>query len=160
MDTIYIETTIVGHIAGRIQRDPIAAARQQITRDWWQNDARNFEVFVSQLVIDECSDGDPSAAAERLDVMKDLDLIDSSEEVDSLAKALIAGKAVPESEPRDAFHIAIAAVNGVKYLATWNFKHIANASLRKRIEQICLASGFEPPIICTPDELMGIDDGS
>lgn len=157
MDTIYIETTIVGHIAGRIHRDPLAAARQQVTRDWWQCDAR---VFVSQLVIDECSDGDPSAAAERLDVMKDLDLIDSSADVDSLAKALITGRAVPESEPRDAFHIAIAAVNGVKYLVTWNFKHIANASLRKRIEQICRASGFEPPIICTPDELMGIDDGS
>ncbi|MCY2974660.1 MAG: hypothetical protein NTW52_08345 [Planctomycetota bacterium] len=87
-------------------------------------------------------------------------MIDSSDEVDSLARALIAGKAVPESEPRDAFHIAITAVNGVKYLLTWNFKHIANASLRKRIEQICRASGFEPPIICTPDELMGIDDGT
>jgi hypothetical protein len=88
MDTIYIETTIVGHIAGRIHRDPIAASRQQVTRDWWQNNAKNFEVFVSQLVIDECSDGDPSAAAERLDVIKNLDLIDSSDEVDSLARAL------------------------------------------------------------------------
>ncbi len=160
MDTVYIETTVVGHIAGRIHRDPFVAARQQVTRDWWRDDAPNYSVFISQLVLDECSGGDPTAAAERLDAVKEVDLIDSSDEVDSLADALIAGKAVPPSEPRDAFHIAISAVNGVNYLVTWNFKHIANASLRSRIERIRRDAGFEPPIICTPDELMGTDDGS
>ncbi len=160
MDTVYIETTIVGHIAGRIHRDAFVAGRQQVTRSWWLDSAQHFKVLISQLVLDECSDGDKSAAAERLEVVKDIDLIESSDQVDTLAAALIAGKAIPPSEPRDAFHIAIAAVNGVKYLLTWNFKHIANASLRGRIEQVCRDSGFEPPIICTPDELMGINDGS
>jgi hypothetical protein len=89
----------------------------------------------------------------------DLDLLQSTDEVDELADALIAKKAVPASEPRDAFHIAIAAVNGVDYLLTWNYKHIANATLRTRIEQVCRGAGFEPPIICTPDELVGTDDG-
>jgi len=95
-----------------------------------------------------------------LEVVKSLDLIESSDEVDALAAALIAGKAIPAAEPRDAFHIAISAVNGVRYLLTWNFRHIANASLRGRIEQVCRDAGFEPPVICTPDELMGPEDGS
>jgi len=47
------------------------------------------------------------------------------------------------------------ATNGVRYLLTWNFKHIANASLRAKIEMVCRDSGFEPPIICTPEELLG-----
>ena len=89
-----------------------------------------------------------------------MDLLAVSTEVDDLADALIAGKALPLSEPRDAFHIAIAAVHGIQYLLTWNFRHIANASQRSRIEQICRDAGFEPPIICTPDELMGTDNGS
>jgi hypothetical protein len=160
MESVYIETTIVGHIAGRVHPDPIVADRQQVTRDWWRDEASGYEVFISQLVLEECSEGDPSAAAERLEVVEDLDLVESSDEVDDLADALIAGQAIPDSEPRDAFHIAIAAVNGVDYLLTWNYKHIANATLRGRIEQICRKSGFEPPIICTPDELMGVDDGS
>ena len=116
--------------------------------------------MISQLVLDECSDGDPEAAAERLEVVKNLDLIEVSDEVDALAAALIAGNAVPASEPRDAFHIAISAVNGISYLLTWSFKHIANASLRGRIEQVCRETGFDPPVICTPEELMGNDDGS
>ena len=160
MSTVYIETTIVGHIAGRVHPDPFVADRQQVTRDWWRDHAPSFDVFISQLVIEECSEGDPSAAAERLEVVKDLDLLQSTDEVDDLTNALIAGKAVPASEPRDAFHIAIAAVNGVAFLLTWNYKHIANATLRGRIEQVCRDAGFEPPIICTPDELVGIDDGS
>jgi predicted nucleic acid-binding protein len=92
---------------------------------------------------------------ERLDAIKTLDLLDGTDETDALAAALIAENAVPATEPRDAFHIAIAATNGVKYLLTWNFKHIANASLRTKIETVCRDSGFEPPIICTPDELLG-----
>jgi len=159
MDTVYIETTIVGHIAGREHSDPVVLARQQTSRNWWQTEARNFDVTISQLVLDECSTGDPTAAAERLGVVHGIDMLESSVDVDALAEALIRGKAIPPSEPRDAFHIAIAAVHGVKYLLTWIFRHIANAWLRGRIEHVCRDAGFEPPIICTPDELMGSDDG-
>ena len=85
-------------------------------------------------------------------------MLDGTTATDSLATALIAAKAIPVTEPRDAFHIAIAATNGVKYLLAWNFKHIANATLRKRIESVCRDSGFEPPTICTPEELLEITD--
>ena len=111
-----------------------------------------------QLVIDESGAGATSAARERLELIEALPLLDATLETDQLAAALIAAKAIPETEPRDAFHISIAATNGVKYLLTWNFKHIANATLRKRIESVCRNAGFEPPTICTPDELMGLTD--
>jgi len=38
-------------------------------------------------------------------------------------------------------------------LVTWNFKHIANATARTAIESICRNAGYQPPIICSPDEL-------
>ncbi len=160
METVYIETTVVGHLVSRVHPDPIVAARQTTTRSWWSTESSHFLVYVSQLVLDECGDGDSTAAAERLEAIQSLDRLASPPEVDSLAKALIAGKAVPVSEPRDALHIAIAAVNGVNYLLTWNFKHIANASMRDRIESNCRDAGLEPPIICTPEEQMGADDDS
>ena len=72
-----------------------------------------------------------------------------------LSRPGVSDPSVPASEPRDAFHIAISAVNGIEYLATWNFKHIANAATRDSIEQTCRDFGCEPPKICTPDELMG-----
>jgi predicted nucleic acid-binding protein len=138
----------------------VCAARQRTTRDWWQNAAGKFALYVSQLVVDECSAGDSSAASERLAVIQALPLLQTSNDVDALSTALIAAKAVPASEPRDAFHIAVSAVHGINYLLTWNFKHIANAALRGRIDRACRDGGFEPPVICTPDELSGIDDGT
>ena len=53
------------------------------------------------------------------------------------------------------FHIAIAAANGIQYLVTWNFRHIANAETRATIEQVCWDHGYVPPLICSPDELLG-----
>lgn len=64
-----------------------------------------------------------------------------------------AGGALPPKARVDALHVAMAAAHGMDYLLTWNCKHIANASLRGRIEDFCRAAGFEPPIICTPLEL-------
>ena len=158
METVYLETTIIGHLTGRIVADPLVAARQHSTREWWDRRAAKYQLFISQLVIDECSDGNKVAVGDRLNSISTFDLLGGGVDTDNLANQLIVSKAIPASEPRDAFHIAIAATNGVKYLLTWNFKHIANAMLRKKIESTCRNSGFEPPIICTPDELMEFDD--
>ena len=105
-------------------------------------------------MIEECGAGDPTAAAERLAAIEGVELLDASDAVEELAAALLQNGAVAASHPRDAFHIAIAAVHGVQYLVTWNFKHIANPILQNRIASVCRANGFEPPVICTPEQLL------
>ena len=157
METVYLETTIIGHLAGRLLGDPIVAARQRATRRWWDVQAQKYRIFISYLVIDECSGGDTTAVDERLRLIADLDVVGGSTDADGLANALIEANAIPRSEPRDAMHISLAATNGVQYLLTWNFRHIANAQLRPLIEATCRLHGYEPPVICTPDELMGLE---
>ncbi|MCE9554924.1 MAG: type II toxin-antitoxin system VapC family toxin [Planctomycetes bacterium] len=154
-DTVYIETTVIGHLVGRKHPDAAIAVRQQITRDWWADATRHYRILISEIVRDECGAGDPIAAKERLDAIDSLSLLEVNEEVLVLANSLMTSGAVPPSEPRDALHIAISAVNGIQYLVTWNYKHIANAAMRSRIESVCRSAGFEPPIICTPEELTG-----
>ena len=107
MDTVYVETTVVGSLAGRMHPDPLIAARQTATRTWWISASQKYRLLVSELVIDECSAGDPTAAAERLAEIEGIDLLDASEDVEILADALVAHQAVPRSQPRDAFHIAM-----------------------------------------------------
>ena len=153
--TVYVETTVVGHLAMRLQRDPIVAGRQLVTREWWNEATDRFMLFVSDLVIEECEAGDRIAAAERLTWIREIQVLPPSDSARELAAKLVAKFAIPASEPRDAFHIAISAVNGIEYLATWNFKHIANVATRDLIEQTCRDYGCEPSKICTPDELMG-----
>ena len=70
-----------------------------------------------------------------------------------LAEVLLAQLAIPAAESRDATHVAISAVHRIDYLLTWNCRHLANANLRPKIDCVCKALGYEPPIICTPAEL-------
>jgi hypothetical protein len=61
---------------------------------------------------------------------------------------------MPPKAAEDALHIAIAVTSGVEYLLTWNCTHLANATMRREIERLCRARGYEPVIICTPEELL------
>jgi hypothetical protein len=110
-------------------------------------------LYSSRLVVTECQAGDPVAAAERLAELAGIPLLEQTPEAATLAEALLRGVPLPERAAADALHIAIAAVHGVEYLLTWNCTHIANVTLRPRIEAVCRASGFEPPLICSPEEL-------
>ena len=158
--TVYLETTLVGHLAGRVHPDTVIASRQTVTREWWDHSATGYRLVASVLVAEECAAGDPDAAAERLALIEEIEFLEVSEASRQLAANLTDSGAIPPTEPRDALHIAIAATNGIQYLLTWKFKHIANAVMREPIERVCRDSGFEPPVICTPDELSGDGDGS
>lgn len=149
----YIETTVVSYLTALPSRDLVLAAHQQVTRDWWSTrDA--FELFVSQFVLDEASAGDTVAAALRVAALRDLVLLDLTRDATLLAADLVGGGSVPEKATIDALHIAVASVHGMDYLVTWNCTHIANATMRARIEATCRRAGFEPPVICTPLELV------
>ena len=67
----------------------------------------------------------------------------------------MASRALPRKAATDAAHIAIAAVHGVDFLLTWNCVHLANAFIAKAVAKICRRHGYECPVICTPEELLG-----
>jgi predicted nucleic acid-binding protein len=156
--TVYIETTVIGYLTSRVRSDVTVAGHQHTTREWWATAADRFQLVASQLVVQECTAGDADASKERRDALQDLQLLQTTPEAEALANALLADHAVPTSHPEDALHIALATVNGVEYLVTWNFRHIANAAVRSDIERVCRGAGYEPPVICTPEELLESDD--
>ncbi len=151
---LYLETTIPGSLAAWPSRDLIRAARQQLTREWWDTRRADFDLFVSQFVIQEVSAGDKSAAAERLKLIENIAILNLSDEASLLAKGLLRQVPLPAKAAVDSLHIAIAAVSEMDYLLTWNCAHIANATLRGGIESVCRDHGYKPPRICTPPELM------
>jgi hypothetical protein len=148
---VYVETSIVSYLTARPSRNLIVAAHQRVTRDWWANRS-NFDLYVSQFVMDEAA-GDAQAAAKRLKAITGATVVDVTDAAVVLAEDLVRHGALPQDARVDAFHVALAAVHGMHYLLTWNCRHIANAVLRGTIEERCRASGVEPPTICTPLQL-------
>jgi hypothetical protein len=149
---IYLETTIPSYLTAWPSRDLVRAAHQQLTREWWAKRGV-FELFSSRLVVEECQAGDPQAAADRLKALAGIPLLEQTADAAVLAEALVSEVPLPERAAADALHIAIATVHGVDYLLAWNCTHIAKVTLRPRIEAVCRAAGYEPPLICTPEEL-------
>ena len=152
---VYLETTIPSYLTALPSRDLVVAAHQQITREWWQGRER-FELFISQIVLREASGGDAEAASRRIELVQGIPVLEVTEEASVLAEELVRRGALPENAAVDALHISVAVVNGLDYLLTWNCTHIANAMIRGDIEHICRSKEYEPPVICTPEELMEV----
>lgn len=155
---VYIETTIPSYLVSYPNRDILIAAHQELTHRWWRERRHAFELFISEFVVSECEAGDAAMAAKRVNILTGIHSLEIGPESLELARTLITQGPLPAKAEVDAFHIAVAAVNAMDYLLTWNMKHIANAVMRKDIEDRCRQAGFEPPVICTPDELLGEED--
>lgn len=152
--SVYLETTIPSYLTAWRSPQLVMAARREITREWWDNRRQHFELFISQVVVDEASAGDPAAASLRLNVLEGIPLLEPQEGTDELVEELVRELSLPDKAAADAAHIAIAVVNGMNYLLTWNCTHIANASYRPIIQAVCESLGYEVPVICTPEELL------
>ena len=154
--SVYIETSVIGYLAMRPSAHLVTAANQQVTREFWDDHRSRFDLFVSLAVVDECFAGDAEAAAERDVFLQDIPVLGVNDDVLSLAQSLMTGIPLPEKADVDSVHIAVAAVNGLDYLVTWNCKHIANPALCGTIEAVCRAAGYVAPLICTPLELIEV----
>jgi hypothetical protein len=155
---LYIETSVVSYLAARPSRDLLIAARQQATVELWSKLlSSGFTGYVSTLVHQEAQQGDPEQARKRTDALSSLVVLDIDEEAQALAEQILAAKAVPTEYPDDALHMAVAAVNGMDVLITWNFAHLNNPVARTKIRQIVEDSGYRCPEVCSPEELLEMD---
>jgi hypothetical protein len=153
--TVYLETSIISYLSARISRDLVVAGRQQITRNWWDSQMPNFSLFVSEFVLTESAEGDKTAAQKRLDILRLLSVLSTTREALDLANRFVSHKCIPKSAGIDALHVAVATVNGMDFLMTWNCTHIANATLRSHLALEADLAGYHLPVICTPEELFG-----
>lgn len=150
---LYVETSVISYLTARPSRDVIALGHQQLTREWWERASEEFELYASRLVVAEAQLGDRAAAAARLAVLEPITLLAETADCRLLAQKLLTAGGLPTKAASDALHIGVAAVHGMDYLVTWNCKHIANARMLRFVMETCRTAGFEPPVICTPEEL-------
>lgn len=149
---VYIDATIPSYLVSKPSSVPRISELQRITHEFWYHS--RFEFILSDLVIAEISIGDRSQVVDRLKAVENLIVVDALDLERALARDLVAGKAIPEIALPDAVHVAVAAIHGIPYLATWNFAHLANPRTIPKIEQICSDAGYPPPRIQSPKAIL------
>lgn len=155
--SVYVETSVISYYTARPSRDIVIAARQTITQEWWDEAREKFEIYISVLVVEEAKSGNSGAAQRRLNAILGPPILEINDAAEKLAKRLIDEGLVPETSSEDALHIALATVHGMGFLLTWNFRHINNAEMKSQIRAAIEAVGYECPVICSPEELGGIE---
>jgi predicted nucleic acid-binding protein len=158
--SVYIETTIVSYYVSRPSRDLTIAARQALTREWWETKRQGYRLVVSPAVFREARMGDADAAQRRMAVLStpDIEVLAPTSRIEELAFAIRAELGIPEAKHVDAVHIAYAVAYKIDDLLTWNCAHFANAETLKCFAEFCRRSNLWLPVICTPYEMCG-DEG-
>ena len=155
---VYIETTVVSYFTARPSRDIIVAGHQETTRGLWPDLTAKYETYISAIVYEEAGKGDPDQAKTRLAAIEAFPMLDIDDDARFLAEKIIDGRGIPAEYPEDALHIAVAAVNGIEVLITWNFAHLNNPFTRRAIRRIVEEEGYVCPEICSPEELLEVNE--
>ncbi len=151
---IYSETSVISYLAARPSKNLVVAAHQATTIEFWDR-LDDYEVFVSEVVIQEASKRDDSQAKSRLKLMQAFRVLAIDDEIVELAHKIISDKIIPDKCPEDALHIAVAVANGMDLIVTWNFKHINNPFIRKKVRSMVEKNNWGCPEICSPEEFLG-----
>jgi hypothetical protein len=153
METVYIETTIVSYLVANPSRDSILAAHQKLTRQWWQEGRLRYKCVTSEEVLREASLGDAEMSRRRAGALAGMTALLVDDLARGLARELLAEKILPPAAASDAIHAAVASLNQVNILLTWNCRHLANPHLLGRLRELMARRGLTLPEICTPIEL-------
>ena len=151
---IYIEATIVSYIAARPSRQPFLLGCQRLTRRWWREKRREYELFSSRVVLGEAARGEAKMARRRTELLRAVQFLNESPEASELAQRFRENITLPEHAAADAMHIALAAVHGIEFLMTWNCTHIANPHIHRILSRVCEKHGYELPALVTPLEML------
>jgi predicted nucleic acid-binding protein len=139
---IYLDTSVLSALF----QPPFR--RQEITRLFFNEILPRYDVFISELVIDEI-DATPYPARRRMlrDAVKNFSILSTSGDATNVQKKYLQYLKIPR---RDALHIAIASVEGINYLVTWNMEHLATERTRRIVDNVNFLLTLPRIYIVTP----------
>ena len=99
-ETVYIETSIIGYLTARTSNNLILMANVETTREWWDTRRTQFDLYISQTVLDEVARGDSEIASRRLEILRNFPLLEVDEAVQDLAVEFLAKSNLPTQSYR------------------------------------------------------------
>lgn len=153
--SVYLESSFISYLTSKKSKNQTIASNQRISKEWWQNQKHHFDLSISQLVINEISQGNPTAARKRIEMIQLLSTLEISLLAKDIAQRLVNDGAFPQNAVADALHVGIATAHNIDFILTWNFKHLANVVAQTKMKEIINGMQLRLPTMCIPQELTG-----
>lgn len=151
---VYVETSVIGAYFEE-RKDVVSAAQCHWSRLWWDHISSQYDVIVSEAVINELADPDFQYSQSALSLVDRMPQVEISNEIRDIVTTYITRKLMPQGPLGDALHLALASYYKCDYLLTWNCKHLANPNKFQHIRIVNTTLGLYVPIITTPNQLVG-----
>ncbi|MHA1784898.1 MAG: PIN domain-containing protein [Candidatus Helarchaeota archaeon] len=146
---IYLDTSVISALFDKNNPE-----RQSLTRNFFNN-LNNFEVYISEITILEIDRvPDNNLKVEMNKISSQYSILSLSENIESLASLYIKNGAIPEKYSEDAYHIAIAVINEIDFLLSWNFRHIVKRKTKDIVRMVNTLNNLKQIEIMTPAELI------
>lgn len=146
---IYLDTSVISALFDN--RNP---ERMALTESFFE-EIDLYRIFISDITLAEIrKTPDESLKKQMNDIIIDFSILEFSNEAESLANKIVHEEAVNRTYLEDAYHIAIAVINEMDFLLSWNFRHIVRKKTRDIVRMICTINNLKYIEILTPAELL------
>lgn len=150
--TLYLDTSVIGGVFDEEWKES--------TQEMFRQAGFGLYRLVASVVTANELLGAPAEvqgyfASTFTDSAQILELTDDAE---TLAHAYLAAGVVTPKYADDARHIAIATLNDVGLVVSWNFKHLANIKREAGFHAVNLLQSYPQVRIVTPLQLLNQDD--
>ena len=118
-------------------------------------------MFISDVVVRELAETpDEARRKEMLTALRQYSPVEisSSKEVLMLAEKYVQEGIIPLRYIDDAQHIAVAVVENLDVVVSWNMSHIVRLRTRVGVNAINKLQGYKEIELCTPEEVIGDEE--
>ncbi|MDR3248465.1 MAG: type II toxin-antitoxin system VapC family toxin [Treponema sp.] len=124
-----------------------------MTKLFWENERHNYDQYVSDYVVEECSRGDCTAAQKRLDALAGIKVLQKTAEIETLTGVYQKLLQIPDRARADCSHLAVCVLEHIDYLLTWNCTHLGPVAQAK-IQSYNEGHRLWTPALVTPEDLL------
>ncbi len=149
-EKVYLDSTVPSYYFD--EREALRTFTD-ITRKWWSEMSGDYELYISDAVLQELNNGNYPRKDEIIRLVSAIPLLPLAPDLEQVVEFYISNYVMPRSLVGDALHLAYASYFDIQYLLTWNCNHLANANKRKHIRVVNARLGLSTPEIVTPLEL-------
>lgn len=144
---VYLDTSVISALF-----DTRTPERMFQTETAWRQ-LEKYSVYLSETVIAELGKNHEPLKSKMLEIIKDFTVLPINETAQALADTYVKQGIFPEKYYDDALHVAIASVNHIGIILSWNFTHLVKLKTRRMVVLVNTMEDFLPVEIISPPEL-------
>jgi predicted nucleic acid-binding protein len=149
-NSVYLDTTIPSYLFDKRENIKIHI---EATKKWWDQESRNFDVWISEETLNEIAEENYPRKDEILRFVSDIPILFPEKQIIDIAQIYLDNYVMPRVLKGDALHLAYASFYKIDFLLTWNCNHLANANKKQHIRIVNTRLNLATPEIVTPLEL-------